>query len=211
MSFGSVFTLNVTHSKNDGDSLEHPVCRQGSNRVGGNQGRGSGPTDRYCGQHDTRYDDPDDEKQLAELDANIKGKEGEGNLAGGQPYLRERTGEAETVEQAERARDSPGYLALPGRSRVACQLDRHDEDARRDQYFRWRRRDVHDAEDRQRERDAVPECEGGDRPEQSPPVAHQQDEAEDEEQVVETRQDVLEAEHEVAAANLEDTAARWDR
>ncbi len=47
--------------------------------------------------------------------------------------------------------------------------------------------DVHEAEDRQRERDAVPEREGGDRPEQSPPFAHQQDEAEDEEQMVETR------------------------
>ena len=87
-----------------------------------------------------------------------------------------------------------------GRVTVARQLDRERQDADGDQHLDGPRRHARQPQRRGRQRDAVAQGEGGDGPHQQPVVvAEQEQQAEDEEQVVGAREDVLDAQRHVAS------------
>ena len=85
-------------------------------------------------------------------------------LCSRQADVRQRTGECETVQQAERERDEPGMASgetCPAAIR-SHQLDSNEYDAERDQRFDHWRADIHVTERRRSQRDAVRDGERGD-------------------------------------------------
>src|SRR6185369_9453305 len=81
-------------------------------------------------------------------------------------------------------------------------LRRHKHNAEGDDSFDRRLRDMDEAERRQRERDTVGQGERGDRFEQqSPALAHDEEQPKHKQEVVNAQQDVLDAEHEVSAGD----------
>ena len=82
--------------------------------------------------------------------------------------------------------------------RRSRELDREDEDRRRYRRFRGRLREADEAERSERQRHAVSQREGRERPEEPAASANQQQQAEHEQEMVEAREDVLDAEMDVA-------------
>src|SRR6185295_1041077 len=75
-----------------------------------------------------------DERELAEIDADVEREERERDLAGRQADLCEGTCEAESVEETEEQRQRPREAAQEGAvSRVASQLDGERQPAEGDQ------------------------------------------------------------------------------
>src|SRR5262249_25069285 len=191
-------------------ALDAPQRGEGSNRVHGDPRRRREPRRREGATDD---EDEPDEAELPDLDPDVEGEEGGRDLAGREPDLGERAREAEPVEQPEHARHQPGRASHERgpRARLTRQLDRQEEDARRDADLDRPRRDAGEAERRERQRDAVADRERGDRAEKKPRSPdQQQEEPEDEEQVIGTGQDVLDAEFRIAADYVDPPGALRD-
>src|SRR5262245_16936991 len=144
------------------------------------------------GQHG---EDGADEYQLTDLHADIEAEQRERNVALRQADVDQRAGEAEAVQQAESKGDDPwpprshAWLAAPPPNDLTSKQD----DAQRDRGLDRGPRYVHDPEGRQAQGDRMSERERGDGPHEDPPVAHDQDQSENEQQMVEAEQNVLDA------------------
>ena len=105
-----------------------------------------------------------------------------------QAELAQHVGEAETVHQAEDKRN-PGtrIAAMPAQQVVRADEDDTERDRWLDQACWWR----HDAERRQRQRNAVPDSERGDDANEDLPVAAEEQQSDQEQDVVRSDQDVL--------------------
>jgi hypothetical protein len=129
-----------------------------------------------------------DHGQLSELDAEVEREQRPAQRLPRQPELAQHVGEAETVHQAEDERN-PGtrVAAMPADQVVSADEDDTQRDRRLDQACRWR----HDAERRQRQRDAVPDGERGDDASERCPAAAEEQQSDEEQDVVWSDQDVL--------------------
>ena len=121
-----------------------------------------------------------------------------------QTDLGQRAGEAEAVQQAEAERDHPRRAR--GQARLAAQavhdLGGDEHDAERDHRLDRRPGHVHPAERRRDERDAVRDGECGDRGDDALAAAHDQQQRQHEQQVIDAAEDVLDAEHEIRPGDL---------
>src|SRR5437764_950964 len=104
---------------------------------------------------------------------------------------RQRIGEAEPVHQAEPKSDGE---TVPRPTLAAHVLDRHPDDRQRDQRLDHRRRRVHQAEHRHRQGDAVRQGEHRGDAEHPPEIRGTDQQCEQEQQMVVSGQDVLDAE-----------------
>ena len=139
------------------------------------------------------------EDQLTQLDADVEHQQRDRNRVLRQSDFGQRTCEAEAVEQAETERDDPGRPRRePGLAAQPVHDLRCDEhDAQRDHRFdRWTGH-VHPAQRRRYQRDAVCHGESGDGREDSLAPAHDQQQREHEQQMIDAAEDVFDPEHEV--------------
>ena len=134
-------------------------------------------------------------RELTDLDAEVEREERPAQVASGQLHLPQRVREAEPVDQAEGAggQDAP-FAAGPGAQVVDADVDDAQGNQRLDQ---CRRRRDH-AEHSERKGDAVRDGEGRDYGGQPPETSSEQEQARQEEQVIRTREDVLDARGEEA-------------
>ena len=141
------------------------------------------------------------ESELPEFDADVEGEQRQRHVLLRQPGVGQRGGEAEAVQQPEGEGDDPGMpdgearLAAPG----ANDLRPEKQNAQGDRGLERQPRDLGIAERGHGQRDAVRNGEGGDRLDQHPAVADDQQQPEHEQQVVGAEQDVPDALDDVGA------------
>ena len=148
-----------------------------------------------------------DDDQLADLDAEIEGDQRPGERLRGQPELLQHRREPEAMDEAEEAgKQRPGVSGRGcGRQArgsppvadheevVGAHHDDRERNQRLDNPARW----AEDVERRQRERDAVPDGEGGHDQREPFERAARQQQADQEQHMVRTDQDVFDTrEHE---------------
>src|SRR5262249_9111901 len=152
------------------ESGEHPVRREAAHRVDRDEVEPRGPARERAPQEEAADQHGGHEGELAELDADVEGEERERKIVLGETDLAESAREAESVEQAEDEGHEPGKAAQQVRRRVGAtgELDREDEDAPRDEDLDLRLRELREAERGERQGDAVPDGEGGDRLDEEP-------------------------------------------
>ena len=145
-----------------------------------------------------------DEDQLADLDTDVEHEQRGRNGGLRQADLLQRAGEAEAVQQAETEGDDPGRAR--GQAGPAVQavqdLHRDEGDRQRDDGLDRRAGHLHPAERGGDQRDAVGDREGRDRRQDAFAAAHDQQQGQHEQQVVDAAEDVLDAEHQVAPGHF---------
>src|SRR6516165_5697778 len=161
------------------------------------------------GQH---AEDCADEYELTDFHADIETEQRERNIALGQADVDQRAGEAKAVQQAEGKGDDPwpprgqAWLAAPQSYDLASEQD----DAQRDRGLDRRSRYVHDPEGRQAQSDRMSERERGDGPQENAPVAHDQNQGENEQQMVEAEQNMLDAVGQIGCRDRQGPLRRSD-
>ena len=152
--------------------------------------------------------------KLPGLDAEIEGQQRQWHIGLRQADFLERTGEAEAVQQTEGKSHQPRialrHARRPGAS-GAREFTCDEGDAQRDRRLDRRLRQAEITERCACERDAVGDSERGDRLQSSPAVADEQHQRQYEQQVVETEQDMFDAEHEIGLRHLQRALRSGDR
>ena len=145
------------------------------------------------------------EQEMAGLDASAEEQQRRWNMSDRQPGLTQPAGKTQAVHQPEGERHEPRCARGDAFETAvhANNLRRDKDDAQRDDCLDRRLRHMHKAERRRREREAVRDGEGGDGLHQPPAAARDDEQREDEQQMVDAREDVLDAEHDVRAGDLQ--------
>ncbi len=180
-----------------GNPLDHPARRDRPDsvcRAGAKPGRGGGLDAAQGDQQDACHRD---EGKLTEFNADVEEKQGRRDLSLGKPDLGEGAGKAEPVQQAEAEGRDPRAArgqALSLSALEAQEFAGEEDDRQRDHRVEDGRRKPRHTERGERQGDAVGHGERGDRFQQQPAAADDQQQREDKDQVVDAEQDVLDAE-----------------
>ncbi len=144
---------------------------------------------------------------MAGLDAQAEEQQRGRNMSGRQSGFAQSAGKTEAVHQPEGERHEPRCARGDAFETAvhANNLRRDKDNAQRDDGLDGRLRHMDQAERRGRERQAVRDREGGDGLHQPPAAARDDEQREDEQQMVDARQDVLDAEHSISAGDLQRT------
>src|SRR5262249_38851120 len=172
--------------EHDRRPLDGPERTQRSDRVAWQRLNPAGPADLELAERPFQEDDQQHERYLADRDADVEAQERQGQLGPRQSGAGQRTGKAETMEEAEEEGHHPRLA--DGQTRLAAprahDLRAKKQNAERDGGVQRQHRRAGIAERGDRERDAVGNRERGHGLQQHPPVLDDQQQAEHEEQVL---------------------------
>src|SRR5262249_54793589 len=181
-------------------SLEEPEGGKGTNGVRGNRKRPSWITNLQASQRIDEGEECGDERQLTGLDPDVEGQQRERNVTRRDADLRKRPCESKAVEKAECERYKPWFLIAEAidSALVTRKLNRQKDDAQRYHRFNRCRSNSNHAESGQRQRDAMGHGEGRHSLQEPAEAGHDQQQAHDEEQMVDASEDMGDAEPNIA-------------
>ena len=146
-----------------------------------------------------------DDQQLTDLDADVEREQRPAERARRQVHLAQHVGEAEAVDEAEGERNPGAHVAAVADQQV---VGADVDDAERDRRLDDPRRRADEVQRRERQRDAVRDGERGDDERELAERAAEQQQPDEEQQVVRTDQDVVDARRQELLDDRERALAR---